>query len=127
MTIAVIAEKPSVARDIAGVLGARAAERGVLRSDSYVITWAIGHLVGLCEPHELRPDWKRWRRESLPMIPAADEWKLKPLTSGRDQLDVVAKVLRERAVTEIVCATAPSTTGWPTPRALAAARTGSSA
>lgn len=105
MTIAVIAEKPSVARDIAGVLGARAAERGVLRSDRYVITWAIGHLVGLCEPHELRPDWKRWRRESLPMIPSADEWKLKPLTSGRDQLDVVAKVLRERAVTEIVCAT----------------------
>ncbi|MEE3331346.1 MAG: DNA topoisomerase 3 [Myxococcota bacterium] len=105
MTIAVIAEKPSVARDIAGVLGASAAERGVLRSDRYVVTWAVGHLVGLCEPHELRPDWRRWRSEALPMIPDSSEWKLKPLTSGRDQLDVVAKVLRERGVTEIVCAT----------------------
>jgi len=103
MTIAVLAEKPSVARDMARVLGARPAERGVLRGAGYAVTWAIGHLVGLCEPHELRPDWKRWRREALPMIP--EQWKLKPLDSGREQLDIVASVLRDRDVSEIVCAT----------------------
>jgi DNA topoisomerase-3 len=103
MTIAVLAEKPSVARDVARVLGARPAERGVLRGGGYAVTWAIGHLVGLCEPHELRPDWKRWRRESLPMIP--EQWKLKPLDSGRDQLETVAAVLRDDDVSEIVCAT----------------------
>jgi len=103
MTIAVLAEKPSVARDVASVLGARPAGRGVMRGNGYVVTWAVGHLVGLCEPHELRPDWKRWRRESLPMIP--EDWKLKPLDSGRQQLAVVADVLRDPDVSEIVCAT----------------------
>ena len=103
MTIAVLAEKPSVVRDLAGALGARAAERGVLRGSGYAITWAFGHLVGLCEPHELRPDWKRWRRESLPMIP--EQWKLKPLDGSAEQLDVVASVLRDPEVREIVCAT----------------------
>jgi len=103
MTTAVLAEKPSVARDLARVLGARPAERGVLRGGGYAVTWAVGHLVGLCEPDELRPDWKRWQRDSLPMIP--DRWKLKPLDSGREQLDIVASVLRDDDIHEIVCAT----------------------
>ena len=103
MTIAVVAEKPSVARDIAAVLGARRKERGALRGGDWVVTWAVGHLVGLCEPRERRPYCKRWRLESLPMT--VDEWKLKPLREARDQLDAVASVLRERDVTEIVCAT----------------------
>lgn len=103
MTIAVLAEKPSVARDLARALGARPAERGVLRGNGHAITWAFGHLVGLCEPHEVRPDWKRWRAESLPMIPEA--WKLKPLEGSREQLDIVAEVLRDPEVDEVVCAT----------------------
>jgi DNA topoisomerase-3 len=64
MTIAVIAEKPSVARDIAKVLGARQRGEGFLHGNGYVVTWAIGHLVRLAEPHEIDPDWKRWRREA---------------------------------------------------------------
>jgi len=103
MPVAVLAEKPSVARDIARVLGATRAERGALRGGGYVVTWAVGHLVALCEPHELRPDWRRWRSESLPMIP--ERWQLKAIDGARDQLAVVARVLRERDVEQVVCAT----------------------
>ena len=103
LAIAVVAEKPSVARDVARVLGATRREPGCLRGDDWIVTWAIGHLVGLAEPHEMRPDWKRWRREALPMIP--DDWRLRALDSGRDQLAAVARVLRDPEVDSVVCAT----------------------
>jgi DNA topoisomerase-3 len=61
-TIVVLTEKPSVARDIASVLGASQRGEGCLRGNGYVVTWAIGHLVALAQPHEINPDWKRWRR-----------------------------------------------------------------
>ena len=64
-TIAVLAEKPAVARDIARVLGASQREEGCLRGNGYVVTWAIGHLVELAQPHEINPEWKRWRRDHL--------------------------------------------------------------
>jgi len=66
---AVVAEKPSVARDIARVLGAAKSGDGFLQGSGYVVTWAIGHLVALAQPHEIRPEWKRWRRDLLPMLP----------------------------------------------------------
>ena len=62
-TIAVLAEKPSVARDIARVLGADKRGTGYLHGNGYVVTWAIGHLVSLAQPHEIHPQWKLWRRE----------------------------------------------------------------
>jgi DNA topoisomerase-3 len=103
MTVAVIAEKPSVARDIAQVLGARAREEGSLRGAGYVVTWAIGHLVVLAEPHEMSPQWKGWRLADLPMVPA--DWPLVVAESTRDQFDNVTRVLNAPDVTEIVCAT----------------------
>ena len=66
MTIAVLAEKPSVARDIARVLGANERGEGYLWGNGYAVTWAIGHLVRLAEPGEIDPALKRWRREHLP-------------------------------------------------------------
>ena len=69
MTIAVLAEKPSVARDIARVLGANGRGDGVLIGNGYAVTWAVGHLVALAEPHQIRPQWKRWQKSELPMIP----------------------------------------------------------
>ena len=69
MSVAVVAEKPSVARDIARVLGAEERGDGVLRGRGYVVTWAIGHLAALAEPHEIRPEWRAWRQSLLPMIP----------------------------------------------------------
>ena len=73
-TIAVLAEKPSVARDIAKVLGAATRGDGYLHGNGYVVTWAIGHLAALAQPHEIRPEWKAWRRDLLPMIP--ESWPL---------------------------------------------------
>ena len=94
MTIAVVAEKPSVARDIAAALGAGQRGDGCLRGGGYVVTWAIGHLVGLAEPAEIRPEWKRWARETLPMLP--DEWPLHVIDATRAQFEVVRKVLNAR-------------------------------
>ena len=67
--LAVVAEKPAVARDIARALGATQRGEGCFQGNGYVVTWAIGHLVGLAQPHEIRPEWKRWSREQLPMLP----------------------------------------------------------
>ena len=67
--IVCIAEKPSVARDIAEVLGARNRKEGYIEGNGYQVTWTFGHLCTLKEPHEYTPSWKAWSLSSLPMIP----------------------------------------------------------
>ena len=67
--IVCIAEKPSVARDIAEVLGAKTRKDGYIEGNGYQVTWTFGHLCGLLEPHEYAPEWKRWALSNLPMIP----------------------------------------------------------
>ncbi|MGE4607391.1 MAG: DNA topoisomerase, partial [Myxococcota bacterium] len=103
MTIAVVAEKPSVARDIARVIGASQRGQGLLRGNGYVISWAIGHLVALAAPHQIRAEWKRWSRDRLPMIPS--DWPLEVIDQTRDQFDIVCAVLCSRDVDEVICAT----------------------
>ncbi len=103
MSIAVVAEKPSVARDIAKVLGASQRGEGFLHGNGYVVTWAIGHLTRLAEPHEINPAWKRWRRELLPMLP--ERWPLIVSDQTREQFEVVRRILTDDAIERIVCAT----------------------
>lgn len=67
--IVCIAEKPSVARDIAEVLGARNRKEGYIEGNGYQVTWTFGHLCTLKEPHEYTPAWKAWSLSSLPMLP----------------------------------------------------------
>ena len=67
--IVCIAEKPSVAKDIADILGARTRHEGYLEGNGYQVTWTFGHLCTLKEPHEYTPAWKQWSLSSLPMIP----------------------------------------------------------
>lgn len=67
--IVCIAEKPSVARDIADVLGAKDRRDGYIEGNGYQVTWTFGHLCALKEPHEYTPNWKSWSLGSLPMIP----------------------------------------------------------
>ena len=67
--IVCIAEKPSVARDIADILGARERKEGYIEGNGYQVTWTFGHLCTLKEPHEYTPGWKSWSLGSLPMIP----------------------------------------------------------
>ncbi|HVQ30486.1 MAG TPA: DNA topoisomerase 3, partial [Vicinamibacteria bacterium] len=103
MPVAVVTEKPSVARDIAQVLGARTRGEGVLTGNGYIVTWAIGHLVALAQPHEIRAEWKRWAREDLPLLP--ESWPLVVLPDTKDQWAVVASVLGDPSVESLVCAT----------------------
>ena len=103
MTVVVVAEKPSVARDIAQAVGARTRAKGWLHGNGHVVTWAIGHLVGLAQPDQMDPAWKAWRAESLPMLPA--KWPLAVLESTKDQFLTVKKLLLDRDVEYVVCAT----------------------
>src|SRR4051812_46840306 len=103
MSVLVVAEKPSVARDIAQVLGARTRGDGYLHGGGWVVTWAIGHLVALAEPHEMNAVWKRWRIEDLPMLPSS--WPLVVSDQTRDQYDVVRRLLVDERVRGVVCAT----------------------
>src|SRR5712692_6319935 len=102
-TIAVLAEKPSVARDIARVLGATRKGDGYLHGNGYVVAWAIGHLVALAQPHEMNPEWRYWRRDLLPMLPK--HWPLVVYQKTKDQFEVVRKILRSPRISRIVCAT----------------------
>src|SRR5450432_4673683 len=102
-SIAVVAEKPSVARDIARVLGASSQGDGYLHGNGYVVTWAIGHLAALAQPHEINPEWRQWRRSLLPMLPA--EWPLVVYERTKDQFEVVRKILNSPRVSQVVCAT----------------------
>ena len=103
MSVAVLAEKPSVARDIARVLGASQRGAGQLQGNGYVVTWAIGHLVELAQPHQIRPEWRSWRREDLPMLP--EVWPLVVKDDTRDQFEIVREVITDPNTERVVCAT----------------------
>ncbi len=102
-SIAVLAEKPSVARDIARVLGATARGDGYQHGNGYVVTWAIGHLAALAQPHEINPQWRQWRRDLLPILP--DRWPLVVYDKTKDQFEVVRKILTSPRIARVVCAT----------------------
>ena len=101
--IAVLAEKPSVARDIARVLGADERGEGYLQGNGYVVTWAIGHLVSLAQPHEINPQWRQWSFDLLPMLPG--QWPLVVYERTKDQFEAVKKILISSRISRIICAT----------------------
>ncbi len=96
----VVAEKPSVARDLARVLGARTKEKGAIRGEDWVITWCIGHLVELEEPEAYDAKWKRWSLGSLPMIP--ERFRLRPAKKTTEQWRIVRDLLRRRDFDAVV-------------------------
>ncbi len=102
-SVAVLAEKPSVARDIARVLGAGSKGDGYLHGNGYVVTWAIGHLAALAQPHEIHPEWRQWSRSLLPMLPR--EWPLVVYEKTRDQFETVKRILTSPKISRVVCAT----------------------
>lgn len=99
----IIAEKPSVARAIAGVLGRPTRQEGFLAVGSDLVSWARGHLVSLAEPEAYQAEWRRWSWSGLPMLPEA--FRLAPVPSGRDQLQVLARLVKRADVDRIVVAT----------------------
>ena len=101
--ILIVAEKPSVARDIARVLAVNAKGDGCIRNEKYVVTWAIGHLVSLKEPEELDEKFKRWRQADLPILPEKMELKVLPKT--RSQFSIVKKLMNSKETDSVICAT----------------------
>ncbi len=99
----VLAEKPSVARELASFLGASARHEGYFEGKGYQVTWALGHLATLKEPQDYDPALKKWSLESLPFVP--ERFGLKSIDEGgsRKQLAVVRRLFR--AADELICAT----------------------
>ncbi len=96
----IVAEKPSVARDLARVLGVRASGQHAFEGEARVITWCVGHLVELDEPAAYDARWKSWRLDTLPMLPS--ELRLRAAKHAHGQLRAVTQLLRERRFTEVV-------------------------
>ena len=94
MKVLVIAEKPSVARDIARVLGCKKNGQGMIEGEKYIITWGLGHLVTLADPEEYTPDWKEWKMEVLPMVPKS--WKLTVIRQTAKQFGAVKAQIHRR-------------------------------
>lgn len=103
MKVLVIAEKPSVARDIARVLGCKKNGQGMIEGEKYIITWGLGHLVTLADPEEYTPDWKEWKMEVLPMVPKS--WKLTVIRQTAKQFGAVKAQIHRKDVGEIIIAT----------------------
>lgn len=99
----VVAEKPSVARDLAKVLGANQRREGFIEGNGWQVTWALGHLATLKHPDEYDPALKRWSLERLPFVP--ERFELKPTgdKGARQQLNVVAELCRQ--ADDLICAT----------------------
>ena len=101
----VIAEKPSVARDIARVLGADSPGKGCLKGGGYVVTWAVGHLITQLNPDEIDARWKYWRADTLPILPDEIPLKVIPEKHVREQYEHVKTIFNAPQVDRIICAT----------------------
>ena len=93
--IVCIAEKPSVARDIANVLGATNSKQGYIEGNGYQVTWTFGHLCELKEPDDYTPMWKRWSLGALPMIPQRFGIRLKNDQGIKAQFATIEKLMQE--------------------------------
>ena len=99
----VIAEKPSVARDIARVLGCSKKNNSYMEGKDYVVTWALGHLVTLADPEEYGEQYKTWRLDTLPMLP--DRWKLVVIRQTSKQYHAVKGQIFRKDISDIIIAT----------------------
>ena len=101
--ILVIAEKPSVAQSIAKVLGAASRKDGYLEGNNYIVSWCVGHLVGLADASSYDERYAKWRYDDLPIVP--EEWLFEVPKDKAQQFKVLRDLMRDKRVTELVCAT----------------------
>ena len=99
----VLAEKPSVARDIARVLNCNKKGNGFLEGEKYIVTWALGHLVTLADPEQYNKKYKTWSMEDLPMLP--ENMKLEVIRQSSKQFHAVKEQMYRKDVNEIIIAT----------------------
>jgi len=90
-----IAEKPSVARDLAEILGAKNRKDGYLEGNGYCVTWVFGHLCSLKDPEDYNPNWKYWKLEDLPIIPAQFGIKLREDDGAKRQFKVIETLMTQ--------------------------------
>ena len=103
MKTLVIAEKPSVGRDIARVLKCTQKGDGCLHGGTYIVSWALGHLVSLNDPEDYNPSLKRWNKSDLPILPQT--MGLKPIPKTQAQLKILKKLMNAKDTSQIICAT----------------------
>jgi DNA topoisomerase-3 len=96
----IVAEKPSVGRDIAGALGGGRKGKGSVSGDGWTVTWALGHLAELAPPDAYGEVYKRWRLETLPILP--EKFKVRVTPKTREQFNVVKGLMQDPSVTEVV-------------------------
>ena len=100
----IIAEKPSVARSIAPVVGASTKKNGYTEGNGYIVSWCFGHLVGLKYPNDYNEKWaEKWSFSQLPMIP--DNWEFTLNKDCKEQFDILKKLLNDNNIDEVICAT----------------------
>ena len=98
--ILVIAEKPSVAQTIAAVLGAKEKKDGFLTGSGYIVSWCVGHLVGLAEAAAYGEQYKKWSYDSLPILP--QEWKYTVASDKEKQFKTLKELMHRADVSEVV-------------------------
>ena len=101
--IVVVAEKPSVGRDIARVIGCGTKGEGCLIGEQYIVTWAVGHLVTLAEPDEIDEKYKKWTFATLPILP--EVIPLKVIAATKSQYAIVKKLINDKETDSLICAT----------------------
>ncbi|WP_086444891.1 DNA topoisomerase III [Candidatus Enterococcus lemimoniae] len=99
----IIAEKPSVAKDLSKVLGANQKNKSYYEGPTVIVTWALGHLLGLKMPEDINKEWQSWQMETLPMVPK--KLGIKPLPKTGHQLKAIKQLANRKDVTEAVIAT----------------------
>ena len=98
-----VAEKPSVAQTIGKVLGATSRKDGYLEGEAYLVSWCVGHLVGLADASVYDQRYSKWRYDDLPIIP--EEWLYEVPKDKMPQFKVLSALMKDKRVTELVCAT----------------------
>lgn len=98
-----VAEKPSVAQTIGKVLGATSRKDGYLEGEGYLVSWCVGHLVGLADASVYDQRYSKWRYDDLPIIP--EEWLYEVPKDKMQQFKVLSALMKDKRVTELVCAT----------------------
>ena len=102
--ILIVGEKPSVSRAISSVVGANTTKKGYIEGNGYIVSWCVGHLVGLRFPNDYGNGWEqKWSFSQLPMLP--EKWQFRVTDSTKAQYELLKKLMNRVDVSEIVCAT----------------------
>ena len=108
----VLAEKPSVAMSLSKVIGANQRGDGYMEGNGYLVSWCVGHLVELSQPEAYDEKYAKWRYDDLPILP--ENWKYEVPKDKKTQLALLCRLMKDKRVDSVVCATDAGQCGWVT-------------